>query len=149
MEAMRDEGCPYGIDPPTQVTIASVAMTIFRAKFLPETGSVKLSTGNTFTATCLNGQYKVDKVRLYDYLGPTVKVVDKKFETSPIAHIPSNVYTRQDQFSDISIQWLEWRMQKGHIFIPHALNHQHGEKTVLVDGHRYRLDGYCKATNTI
>ena len=58
MEAMRDEGCPYGIDPLTQVIIASVAMTIFRAKFLPETGYVKLSTGNTFTATCLNGHIK-------------------------------------------------------------------------------------------
>ena len=78
MGATRDEGCPQGIDPLTQVTIASVAMTIFRAKFLPETWTVELSTGTTITATRLNILFKVDNILLNKYLEPSVNVVSEK-----------------------------------------------------------------------
>ena len=75
--------------------------------------------------------------------------MSKKFEKSPIEHIPSEGYTRQDQYSDISIQWLEWRMQKENKFIRHALNHPDGEKMILANGHHYRVDGFCEKTKTV
>ena len=86
---------------------------------------------------------------LSDYLGPTVNIVAKSFVKSPIAYLPSEGYTRQDQYSNISIQWLEWKMHQDHIFIRHSLNHSEGEKMILADGHRYRVDGFCETTNTV
>ena len=44
IKATSDEGCPRGVDPFQHITIVSVALTIFRTKFLPESWSVKLST---------------------------------------------------------------------------------------------------------
>ena len=150
MGATCDEGCPQGIDPLTQVIIASVAMTIFRAKFLPETWTVELSTGTTITATRLNVLFKVDNILLNTHLEPSVNVVSKKIVEYPIALLPSHGYTRQDQYSQISIQWLEWQMLNEQNFIRHALNHEEGEKVVdCPDGQRYRLDGYCKTNNTV
>ena len=40
-------------------------------------------------------------------------------------------------------------MKKQNILIRHALNHPDGEKMILADGHRYRVDGYCEQTNTV
>ena len=37
IEATGDEGCPCGVDPFQHITIAAVAMAIFRRKLLPET----------------------------------------------------------------------------------------------------------------
>ncbi len=56
--------------------------------------------------------------------------------------IPPSGY--KDQYSKVSIQWLEWIARKNKINIQHALNV--GEKTL--HGTRYKLDGYCADTNT-
>ena len=104
IKATSDEGCARGVDPFQHITIASVAMAIFKTRFLSETWSVKLNTGATITATKLNGQFKVDNVLLSDYLGPAVNIVAKSFVKSPIAYLPSEGYTRQNQYSNISIQ---------------------------------------------
>ena len=45
-----------------------------------------------------------------------------KFLRSPIAHIPSRCYVHRDQYSKISIQWLEWMAAEKGLYIQHALN---------------------------
>ena len=40
-------------------------------------------------------------------------------------------------------------MDNENIFIQHALNRPYGEKMILADGHKYRVDGYCESTNTV
>jgi len=44
---------------------------------------------------------------------------------------------------------MNWVMDKENIFILHAMNSPNGEKMIFADGHRYRVDGYCEATNTV
>ncbi|KAL5005275.1 hypothetical protein ScPMuIL_018731, partial [Solemya velum] len=70
------------------------------------------------------------------------KVAAKEFVSSSIAKVPSVKNT--DNFSKISIQWLQWRSKKEGVVIQHALNV--GEKKL--PGTRYKLDGYCAETNT-
>ena len=72
------------------------------------------------------------------------KIKTTKFLQSRIAHVPTEGYVKKDQFSKVSIQWLEWLVHKEGVFIQHALNQ--GE--YKVPGTNYRLDGYCEATNT-
>jgi len=54
-----------------------------------------------------------------------------------------------DTYSVKSIQWLEYIAQKENIHIRHACNE--GEQCITVNGNRrsYKVDGYCKETNTI
>ena len=40
-------------------------------------------------------------------------------------------------------------MKRDNIYIRYALNHRNGEKLIIADGHRYRVDGYCDQTNII
>ena len=61
---------------------------------------------------------------------------------TPIAKIPPSGYN--DQYSKASIQWLEWMAHVNNITIQHALNTR--EKSI--PGRCYKLDGYCKETNT-
>ncbi|XP_041366927.1 uncharacterized protein LOC121381654 [Gigantopelta aegis] len=65
---------------------------------------------------------------------------------SPIAQVPSEGYIQKDQFSRVSIQWLEWVQHRNQnkYQIQHALNG--GEHQV--PGTHYRLDGFCAKTNT-
>lgn len=64
---------------------------------------------------------------------------------TPIAIVPSNGYTSRDNYSKVSIQWLEWLMEKCKhkgkpIFIQNALNK--GENRI--PGANYRCDGYVE-----
>ena len=54
-----------------------------------------------------------------------------------------------DTYSLKSIKWLEYIAQKENLHIRHACND--GEQCITVNGNRisYKVDGYCKATNTI
>ena len=67
---------------------------------------------------------------------------EREFVSTPVAKIQPSDYN--DQYSKASIQWLEWRAQLDNVHIQHALNE--GEKTIPGTG--YKLDGYCRETNT-
>ena len=52
-----------------------------------------------------------------------------------------------DTYSVKSIKWLKYISQKDEINIRHACNG--GESVITVNGKSYKVDGYCKETNTI
>lgn len=63
-----------------------------------------------------------------------------------IAFIPSNGYTRgRDNFSNTSIEWLEYEASKRGTYIRHALNHNSGE--YKIPGTRWRVDGFIEPQN--
>ena len=116
ISSTRDNGCPKGIDPLQYITIASVALHIYTNQFLPETWSIKFSTGVTTIAIRLNGEFKIGDILLDDFIGSDIEIdVSKQFIKSAIAHIHSEGYTKQNQFSNISIQWLEMLMKRDNI----------------------------------
>ena len=74
--------------------------------------------------------------------------IGKRLFQSPIAVVPSQGYTKRENHSKISIQWLEWLMEKSRhrgnpVSISHALNG--GE--YRVPGTNYRCDGFTKTPN--
>uniref|UniRef100_A0A8W8MIW4 Uncharacterized protein n=1 Tax=Magallana gigas TaxID=29159 RepID=A0A8W8MIW4_MAGGI len=75
-----------------------------------------------------------------------VQIGKRQFE-SPIAVVPSQGYTKRDNYSKVSIQWLEWLMEKSRqrgnsIHISHALNG--GE--FQIPGTNYRCDGFVPSS---
>ncbi|XP_041361863.1 uncharacterized protein LOC121377830 [Gigantopelta aegis] len=131
-----------GIDPFSQfITIASVCMGIFQAKFLKEHRHVKLSDGKTL----------LDWMSVREHLDGSLSVKVKKQHWVTEEELQRRGFTleedeRRDHFSRSSIQWLEW-IQHQHpqkYDIRHALNG--GE--FHVPETNYRLDGYCVRTNT-
>ena len=142
-----------GIDPFSQITIASVCMKIFKCKFLPENWQVKV-TKDAAVSDWLPATYKDGTLSvLIDETNMTDKqlqqndytVEEKKFVSSPIAQVPAYGYGSRDTYSKASIKWLEWYMHdqklKGtQIHIRHALNG--GE--VKNPGTNYRADGYAE-----
>ena len=151
------------VDPFNYVTIASVCMGIYRWKYLEEEWRVDLQdeVGSVFKdikARMWNGKMEFwleDEWVTQEDLDERekMKVIKQDFVKSPLAQVPVSRYVQKQQFSKVSIQWLEWVMHsealKGNpIRIQHALNDT-DEKVIKVDQKTtYRLDGYCAATNT-
>lgn len=146
-----------GVDPLNYTTIASVCSVVFRTKFLKEDWNIKLERNGETTdwlpATKSSGKYCVYLNDAWkteaDLHKEDYQIEESRFLCSPLAQVPSSGYVSRDQFSMSSIQWLEWVMEKNRtvgkpLHIRHALNG--GE--VTVPGTKYRLDGYCKETNT-
>ena len=143
-----------GVDAFDHVTIASTSMKIFKQRFLEEEHSVQLiHTQGQLSNWCM-GRKKANKwTVLYEGFwlneeqlkdrGWSVKC--SKFLNSPIAHVPNEGYVKKDQYSKVSIQWLEWIAVHDGICIQHALNA--GE--YRVPNSNYKLDGFCEATNTV
>ena len=143
----------WGVDPFDFVTIASVCMGIFKTLFLKGKRTIEITKDN------LTNEYDIH------YLGGLEGVIidgswtslgDLKIDEnaqigkchfkSPIAVVPSQGYTRRDNYSKISIQWLEWLMEKSRqkgdpMVISHALNG--GE--YQIPGTNYRCDGFVKS----
>ncbi|CAC5402760.1 unnamed protein product [Mytilus coruscus] len=69
----------------------------------------------------------------------------RKFVRSPLAHVPSEGYTKRFNHSRSSILWLEWMMNEENVFIQHALNR--GE--FKIPGTKFHVDGYCQETNDV
>ena len=133
------------IDPFDYVTIASVCMGVYKTKYLEEEWKVKLNGGHTWIKAkyidgnlevWLNNQW-VKESDLND------QITERQFIRSPIAKVPPQG-GQEETYSKASIQWLEWMAYSDGIAIQHALNG--GEKRL--PGTRYKLDGYCEATNT-
>ena len=130
------------VDPFDSVTIASVCMNVFRSKFLEEKWKVQLyDTDEWIPAKLCEGVLYV-LVKDEWVSAAKLKVKGKEFVSTPIAKIPPSGY--KEQYSKVSIQWLEWRALTDHVHIQHALNE--GEKKI--PGTRYKLDGYCEETHT-
>ena len=140
-----------GIDPLTYLTIASVCMNIFRSKFLTETHSaVTEEEANKAESEKRKPERTLVTKKGKDFFqeGRMVKVTESSFLNSPLAMIPSGGYANRDQFSKVSIQWLEWEAKKRGVRIRHALNE--GEvKFPAASGRNYRLDGYYMDPNTL
>ncbi|XP_041376688.1 uncharacterized protein LOC121389144 [Gigantopelta aegis] len=142
-----------GIDPFAQyITIASVCMGIFQSKFLKK-HHVKLTDTQKITDWMTVNEDGSIKVKPDLWLTEEELLRDRGmtiFESetvpSPIAQVPSEGYIQKDQFSRVSIQWLEWvqHQNQNKYQIQHALNG--GEHQV--PGTHYRLDGFCAKTNT-
>ena len=62
-----------------------------------------------------------------------------------IAIVPE--YTKTDNFSKMSIMWLNYVSTTKGLNIQHALNG--GEKKLTIDGKTYKVDGFCEETNTV
>ena len=99
-----------GIDPLAFLTIASVCMNVFRSKFLTENHSAitveekekaerENRLANRISVTKKGKDYFKD--------GKKVEVAETRFINSPLAALPTNGYVARDQFSKISICWLE------------------------------------------
>ena len=125
-----------GIDPWQEITIASVCSQVYRSKFLEEAWRVRiLQNEGTVEEEELWVDGKLKDGMLYVQLEndswvpeTQVNVVNKCFKDSPIAQIPPGGYTKNDNYSKISIVWLEWLMEQKKregvkdFHITHALN---------------------------
>ena len=133
------------VDPFDSVTISSVCMNVFRTKFIEEEWRVKLEGENEWIPAKLMGE-KLYILRDNKWIHETElmgeKVSEKEFVRTPITKIPPSGYN--DQYSEASIQWLEWMARVSNVKIQHALNI--GEKSF--PGTHYKLDGYCEETKT-
>ena len=62
-----------------------------------------------------------------------------------IAIVPE--YAKTDNYSKMSIMWLNYMSKTKNLAIQHALNG--GEKKLTIDGKTYKVDGFCDKTNTV
>ena len=62
-----------------------------------------------------------------------------------IAIVPE--YAKTDNYSKMSIMWLNYMSKAKGLNIQHALNG--GEKKLTIDGKTYKVDGFCKETKTV
>ena len=146
------------------LTIASVCMGIFRAKFLSETWSVlikencreKCTHGTDCVCEWIEGRLVNSSSQLEILWNgkwePRSKfnIIKEKFVKSPIGLIPVHGYGSKDTHSKESIEWLsvlqnEWRKEGKLIEIQHARSPE-GEKVISCQGLKrivhYKVDGY-------
>ncbi|XP_065934895.1 uncharacterized protein [Magallana gigas] len=144
-----------GVDPFDYVTIASVCMGIFKTLFLKHNTEIVITRDQISTwhkihffegvkGVCYAGKW----IALSDLEKEENTEIGKQQLTSPIAVVPSQGYASKDNYSKISIQWLEWLMQRSRqrgkpVHICHALN---GEE-YHVPGTNYRCDGFAEKPN--
>ncbi|XP_046569532.1 uncharacterized protein LOC124277858 [Haliotis rubra] len=142
-----------GIDPTDYITIASVCHGVFKHKFLTAYTHVKLLWQGTVTPWLpIKEHENQDWVEVKPGSWLTLQAVqeaggvvhEKETLPSPIAKVPGDGYTK-DQYSLISIQWLEWLIHSQHKHIQHALN----EGEYQIPGTKYKVDGYCRDSNII
>lgn len=161
--SLNDEGnleyyLQDSVDPFNYITIASVCMAVFKSKFLPEEFRVKMRhnqeslgyrearrrDGQLYVNIPGEGWVNSTILQMHDYV-----IEEEEYIGSSIAQVPSAGY-HCDQFSKMSITWLEWVVEKQRregiipIYIQHALNE--GEQRL--PNSKYKLDGYCRETNT-
>ncbi|KAK3105044.1 hypothetical protein FSP39_015966 [Pinctada imbricata] len=141
-----------GVDPFDYTTIDSVCIGIYKTLFLKHNTEVEIKKDQTSTWRTLDkfegvqGVW-VDKnwIALSDLEKEDNTEVGKQRLTSPIAVVPSQGYVSKDNHSKISIQWLEWLMQRSRqrgspVHIRHALN---GGEYQVPDTN-YRCDGFAE-----
>lgn len=127
-------------------------MGIYKTLFLKHNTEVEITKDQTSTWHALDKFEGVQGVRLdedwialSDLEKEENTEVGKQRLTSPIAVVPSQGYVSKDNYSKISIQWLEWIMQRSRqrgtpVHIRHALN---GGEYHVPDTN-YRCDGFAE-----
>ena len=154
------------VDPFSFLTIASVCMGIFRAKYLPEKWKILTTQEHLKHDKCYhewNCQCQWLEGRKINASSPLevlingewkrsdeISIKKSVFVSSPIGLIPSQGYNNSDNHSKQSLQWLSiveknFNENGHHIKIQHART-AHGEKFVYYNTGknriRYKLDGY-------
>ena len=141
------------VDPFRYTTIASVCMGVFKTKFMNEHHEAVLLHKATRERRKTDVLVKDGQSLYFINDIPTTLEdlsrdwdVEKKarFVKSDIACVPSQGYCI-DQYSDISIKWLEYLNQTLNLQIQHALNK--GE--YQVPNTKFKADGFDPLTNTI
>ena len=92
-----------GVDPLAYLTIASVCMNVFRSQFLKEMHIARRVEGGEIQEIKLQKKGK----QFFKDGKPIDEVMNTEFQSSPLAMIPAGGYVARDQYSKISIQWLE------------------------------------------
>lgn len=96
-----------------------------------------------------NNQYDYSLVNYVDTITPVVIICKShgKFIQTPKSHLRGNGCPScwKGNFSKIALKWLDIISEKENINIQHALNG--GE--YIIPGTKFRIDGYCKETNTV
>lgn len=140
----------YGVDPFDYVTIASVCMGVVKSLFLKGKEKMQITKDGKTEWYDIEHLRGLQVVKLEESWVPLVDLQNgenvqkgKRHFKSPIAVVPSHGYCKRDNFSKISIQWLEWLMEKSRqrgkpMNISHALNG--GE--YQIPGTNYRCDGF-------
>ena len=137
-------------------TIASVCMGVFRYLHLEETYEVKL-TPYANNGTNLDGDWLEASKRGKDEFlvkkstgwckVDSSAIAEKKVIKFPMGVIPSSGYGGVDNYSKISIEWLEWEAKRRGIKIQHALNG--GEERIQKpDGFHYKVDSFYTDPHT-
>lgn len=166
-EQTKTEFQDEGIDPFNYITIASLCLGIFRARFLPEKYSIltqensqkECSHGYLCNCSWIEGRKSSmgAPLEIRNSQGQWVSIPDDavaacRFESSPIASTPSDEYGVKRNHSIISMQWLaleekKWAA-KGQM--KHARNG--GEYVVQYKNDkgiiRYALDGFLEEDKT-
>jgi hypothetical protein len=127
-------------------------MNIFRQLFLEERGTMNVVyKGKKFENVPCKVKGGVWEVFLDDkWLSLNtdktlnLDMASFKFQSSDIAAISNR---GKDVFSKVSIQWLGYIQESQQIKIKHALNG--GEKLIILEGKKFKVDGYCEETNTL
>ena len=148
-----------GVDPFDYVTIAGACMGIYKTLFLDEELEVEISDmveGRQMW--CPTKYINGDRCVLINTIWTSSTTLDEKrytigmtrFVKSPIAMVPPEGYTKRDNYSKSSIQWLEWVIERNrrngkYIQLQHALNG--GE--FRIPGTNYRADGYEEVSKTV
>ncbi|CAG2228133.1 unnamed protein product [Mytilus edulis] len=145
-----------GVDVLDYVTIASVCMGVYKTNFLKEQYDLEVLRHDTddidqipmtFTEKGFDvldhDTWKSSETFLSE--NPQSKFGQRKFVKSPLAHVPSEGYTKRYNHSKSSIVWLEWMMKEEKMSIQHALNR--GE--FKIPGTKFHVDGYCQETNEV
>ncbi|XP_056003616.1 uncharacterized protein LOC125663345 [Ostrea edulis] len=127
-------------------------MGIFKSLFLKGKSKIEITKDGESDLYDIRHHKSLEGVHLGDSWTSLVDLrkddnvqIGKRHFKSPVAVVPSQGYTKRDNYSKISIQWLEWLMEKSRqrgnpIVISHALNG--GE--FQVPGTNYRCDGFVK-----
>lgn len=114
--------------------------------------NILLSTEEFIQKSILVHKNKYDYSKV-NYININIKVIiickkHGEFKQSPDCHIGKKQGCPKccnNQYSKISIEWLDFISKKDNIIIQHAANH--GE--YKIPNTRLKADGYCKETNTI
>jgi hypothetical protein len=157
-----------GIDPFSYLTIPSVCLGIFRAKFLPEKWKILTNSEAEKNPECMHewnckcewidgrkkdafSEVEIQKNGEWVSVSKKLSVHTSKFVSSPIGLIPPSGYSGSDNHSKEALQWLHileqhYRNSGNDISIQTARCTQ-GEKIILYKTKKgsvikYKVDGY-------
>lgn len=93
-------------------------MGIYKSLFLEEEHDLEVTDADKNTtwlqSKLVNGEYCIlrwDDWTQISKLGGKLKVGQTKFKKSKIGMVPTEGYSKRDNYSKASIQWLEWLME--------------------------------------